>query len=314
MTHDNPDTPANEGGIPIRTLPGPAAGAADACQQTPPGPGCIVGFGYTPSQRDADGDGYENSLDTCPFNADTEWSPRDITPPREGDTDVFIGQPQPDGIPNTCDTTPDEPTRFHGGQPTDHDGDGFPNSGDNCPLIPNPTQDDKDKDANGDEVGDGIGDACDTPGTEGGTDAEGRQIAARSVAGKGPDVPDGDPILCVKVNTVIIGGDPNVAYSPCLAALPALSGPLPATSTDPGAQGGGAGGAGAGAGAGGTRAGAGAAGAGGPGGPVTGIGSLSPVAGTVPAWAAIAGAFGVAGMIGSVGTLASRLVKRRRDD
>lgn len=328
IAQDNPATPANESGAVIRTMP--EAGAADACTKAPPGPGCIVGFNYGPSQRDADGDGYENSLDPCPFNADTEWNPRDLTPAvLEGDTDTYNSGPSPDGIPNTCDPTVNDPTSANGEQPSDHDGDRFLNRGDNCPLHYNPSQDDKDV-VDGEETGDGIGDACDTPGTEGGNDCVTEQcggpscpgglppcpfagpnaIPAKGVAGKGPATPDGEAILCIKVNTVISGGDANVAYSPCLAALPDLSVPLPPTTSDPGAQTTGT------TGTTGTtaRTGAGTGAGGGPGGPVTGIGSLSPVAGTVPAWAAIAGGLGVAGLIGSFGTLASRLVRRRRDD
>ncbi len=111
VTQDNPDTPANEGGIPIRTMP--AAGTQ------------IISIGYNASQRDPDGDGYENSLDPCPFNTDTVWDPRN---PGQGDSDHFAGVPLPDGIPDTCDPTPNEATADPpASQPTDHDGDGFPN-------------------------------------------------------------------------------------------------------------------------------------------------------------------------------------------
>src|SRR5436309_10731232 len=121
VTQDNPDTPANEGGIPIRTMP--AAGTQ------------IISIGYNASQRDPDGDGYENSLDPCPFNTDTVWDPRN---PGQGDSDHFAGVPLPDGIPDTCDPTPNEATADPpASQPTDHGGDGFPNRGDNCPLIAN---------------------------------------------------------------------------------------------------------------------------------------------------------------------------------
>jgi Thrombospondin type 3 repeat len=299
-TKDNPDTPGNEGGIPVRTLP--AAGPGD-CGLTPPGPACIIGFAYGSSQRDADGDGFENSLDPCPFNSDAgTWDPRDPSPPIEGDTDKFAGLDSPDGIPNSCDPSPDEATANPpANQPTDHDGDGFPNRGDNCPLEANGKQDgkpqeDTDKDANGEEVGDGIGDACDT----------------------NPGTPDGAEIVCIKQSAVAVGGDPSVNFSGCLTSLPAI-GAVVVGDPEGGPAGvdGGAGGAAGGAGgaAGGTGAGAGAGGAaGGAGGPASGIGSLSPVGGTIPAWAAVAAGLGAAGLIGSLGTLASRLVNRRRED
>jgi len=289
MTKDNPDTAANEGGVPVRTLP--AAGPTD-CTLTPPGPACIIGIAYGSSQRDADGDGYENSLDTCPFDANNGiYDPRDKIPPVEGDSDRLQGVAVPDGIPDICDPTPNEPTAGDPArQETDHDGDGFPNSGDNCPAIANgkdqDNQHDGDKNEAGEEVGDGIGDACD----------------------RNPAVPDGAEILCIKQNSIAVGGDGTVAFSGCLAALPALGDPIlpPGTgggdsSTDTGtttAR---------------TGTGTGTGAGGGVGGPVTGIGSLSPVASTVPAWAAIAGALGTAGMIGALGTLASRFVQRRRD-
>jgi Thrombospondin type 3 repeat len=179
VTHDNPDTPANEGGIPITTLP--AAGSSS------------TSIAYFTSLRDADGDGYENSLDTCPLTPDTVWNPRDLSLPRVGDSDIFTGVASPDGIPDSCDPTPYEPTAGQpSNQPTDHDGDGFPNRGDNCPIVANPDQRDADRDD--------IGDACDP----------------------NPQTPDGAEIVCIRAGTITSGGDPNVAFTPCLTTLPSL--------------------------------------------------------------------------------------------
>ena len=280
VTKDNPGTSANEGGVPVRTLP-------DAGTQIP-------GISYGSAQRDADGDGFENSLDPCPFTPDTVWNARDVTPPIEGDSDQFTGVASPDGIPDSCDPSPNEPTAGPpANQPTDHDGDGYPNRGDNCPLVANPDQNDKDLGDTGEEVGDGIGDACDP----------------------NPGTPDGAEIKCIKTSVAVVGGDPNVAFSPCLSAMPELTS---AGTIDTGATGGANAGGDAAAGGAGTTAGRGAAGAGGgaaggAGGPASGVGSLSPVGGSVPAWAAIAAALGAAGVIGSLGTMASRLRKRNRD-
>jgi hypothetical protein len=177
VTHDNPDTPANEGGIPITTLP--AAGSSS------------TSIAYYTSLRDADGDGYENSIDTCPLTPDTVWNPRG--PAEVGDSDLFTGISSPDGIPDSCDPTPYEPTAGPpANQPTDHDGDGFLNRGDNCPIVANPDQRDTD--------GDDIGDACDP----------------------NPQTPDGAEIVCIKAGTITSGGDPNVAYTGCLTELPSL--------------------------------------------------------------------------------------------
>ena len=79
-TTDNPDTPGDEGGIPLRTLPA-GAGAP------------ITSFFYSFSHRDADGDGYENTLDPCPLTPDIVWDPRD--PSRAGDSDMFAGPQRP---------------------------------------------------------------------------------------------------------------------------------------------------------------------------------------------------------------------------
>jgi hypothetical protein len=191
-THDNPDTPANEGGIPVRTLP--------------PSGTAINSTFYSFSQRDADGDGYENSLDPCPFNADTVWDPRDPAPPIEGDSDKFAGLDAPDGIPDSCDPTPNEATAGPpANQPTDHDGDGFPNRGDNCPLIANPLQEDTDRNVQFEIVGDGIGDACDP----------------------NPGTPDGAEIICIRRGSVVVSGDPNVTFSGCLTTFPPPPTPTP---------------------------------------------------------------------------------------
>jgi hypothetical protein len=286
VTKDNPDTPANEGGIPVRTLP--AAGTV------------IPGVAYGSSQRDADGDGFENSLDSCPFTPDTVWNPH--LPP-QGDSDQFSGTSYPDGIPDSCDPTPNEATAAPpASQPTDHDGDGYPNRGDNCPLVANGkdqagtpgvgNQSDTDKNEAGEEVGDGIGDACDP----------------------NPGTPDGAEIKCIKVSTIAVGGDPNVAYSGCLASLPPIDPGTGTVSTGDvvGGDASGTGGTTGGSTAGGVGSTTGGAAGGGAGGPASGVGSLSPVGGSVPAWAAIAAALGAAGVIASLGTMASRL-RRRRD-
>jgi Thrombospondin type 3 repeat len=197
-TKDNPDTPANEGGIPVRTLP--AAGTQ------------ITSTFYSFSQRDADGDGFENSIDPCPLNSDAgTWDARDSTPPIEGDTDKFAGLDSPDGIPNSCDPTPDEATGAPpANSPRDHDGDGFPNRGDNCPLVANGKaegfpQRDSDLNADGEEVGDGIGDACDP----------------------NPLTPDGAEIFCIRQGATVVGGDPAVGFSDCLTSFPPPGTPTP---------------------------------------------------------------------------------------
>jgi hypothetical protein len=103
----------------------------------------VIGIG----QRDADLDGLENGLDTCPFDVNV-GSPRVIA---DGDLDQ-------DGLDVACDPNDGE-TR------SDQDNDGYPNRQDNCPLIPNGRSDinpatgmprnQRDHDL------DGIGDVCD---------------------------------------------------------------------------------------------------------------------------------------------------------
>lgn len=121
---DNPATPADESGAVVRT--------------NPSAEGDYVFSAYVRSNWDADDDGLENKLDTCPFDANA-GSPLDR--PGSGDDDF-------DGLDNVCDPTPTEDTNRG-----DQDGDTILNRGDNCPLVFDPLGFDADSD--------GIGDMCD---------------------------------------------------------------------------------------------------------------------------------------------------------
>ncbi len=89
--------------------------------------------------RDADGDSYENPLDTCPFD------PNVGNPRIGGDGDLDT-----DGLDAACDPI-DLATN------SDEDLDGYVNRGDNCPLVANGENEDN----QADEDDDLIGDACD---------------------------------------------------------------------------------------------------------------------------------------------------------
>ena len=174
-TKDNPDTTANEGGIPVRK--NPAAGTYNFVM-------------YALSQRDADGDGYENSLDTCPYDANPEWDPRETQGyAQAGDADG-------DGLGDACDPEVDIPSPPRAGV-YDDDEDFYGNRGDNCPLIANSkgqlggsgvdNQEDSDSD--------GIGDACDD--NPNNADAEGQQakvcLSSPIKIGGGGPAPDPPP-------------------------------------------------------------------------------------------------------------------------
>jgi hypothetical protein len=121
---------------------------------------------YIESMRDADGDGYENPLDTCPFHPNVDPSPK--TP---------AGDPDGDGIDGACDPSP--ATICWPGAPgisNDCDDDGYYNRGDNCPIVANANQADADMDD--------IGDACDP----------------------NPSTPDGVPVVVNLQRTVSISG------------------------------------------------------------------------------------------------------------
>jgi len=148
ISRDNLDTPADESGAVVRGNPSLL--------------GEYPSYAYTRSLRDADGDGIDNELDTCPHI------------PNEGDPRVAgSGDNDNDGIDNVCDPEPDVAN-------TDQDGDVYLNRGDNCPLVANPD--------NADADGDGIGDACDQDdwNDDGDTDDPGEPT------GFNPATPDGN--------------------------------------------------------------------------------------------------------------------------
>jgi len=102
-------------------------------------------------QADTDGDGLENSLDTCPLQ-------ENVGDPRiKGDGDL-----DEDGLDAACDPNDDA---LAGGTNSDQDLDGYLNRQDNCPIIINgdesTNQKDSDVDEDGDRQPDQIGDECD---------------------------------------------------------------------------------------------------------------------------------------------------------
>jgi hypothetical protein len=137
-------TEPNEGGLVLST--NPSEGGTYTFT--------VIGAG----QRDADGDGLENSLDTCPF----------VTNVGDART-AGLGDVDEDGLDAACDPNDNETN-------SDQDGDGYTNRQDDCPLIPNGeeqadvpgvgNQDDEDDDF--------IGDACDPDPDN--ADAQGEQI------------------------------------------------------------------------------------------------------------------------------------------
>ena len=243
------------------------------------------------SQRDLDGDGYENGFDTCFDKANPEWNPR--APDPTNDTDL-------DGIPNVCDP---DPAHAAAGSPTgcksgytgpDEDQDCFANRADTCFKDSNlkdptkaadnfpetnanpPIAEDKDKD--------GIADACDPH----------------------PDAVDGDYTGVCLDFAMNIGGAPgpvtgvkeSEAAPGCAAQIVSNAPTPPGQTASPrpsGASGSG-------------NTGGGSSGVGGP---SSGVGSLAPTGTDVPLWAAILAGLGAVGLVSGL-ALYARLAPRRQ--
>jgi hypothetical protein len=142
------------------------------------------------SLRDADKDGIQNSLDTCPFMANAGNS----AIPMDGDIDG-------DGMDVVCDPN-DDPVA--GGGNSEQDDDGYLNRHDNCPLVSNgqgydaagTPLDSPDDQVDGDF--DDIGDACDP----------------------NPYTPDGEAIIATRSVEVVVGDPSGSGGPPDVEACP----------------------------------------------------------------------------------------------
>jgi hypothetical protein len=324
-TNAVPDPDNNEAGCPTRRNPSAA--------------GTYTFNIFTRSQRDADGDNHENSLDTCNDVPNPSFNPRFTDAANDPDTDGIPGG----GPEGGCDPFPTQASQGSGNHCIggtyggDEDQDCYPNRGDNCPIIFNDTQLDLDIDS--------IGDVCDAnPATDDGHNHDlctpveitfgpsGSSAGAVGAAypapctvapGKqgptdadGDGVPDGtdqcantpagstvDAIGCTPAQLVLDDDKDGVlnASDKCSGTAPAAKVDAKGCSdvqnkvTGPGA--------------------ATPAPCVGPNCPIgggdPGIGSLSPIAGSLPAWATILAGLSGAGIIGGLGIIGSRFARRR---
>jgi hypothetical protein len=145
--------------------------------------GTYLWMNFHQSQRDADGDGYENALDTCPLTVNTE------SPHMTNGADA-------DMIDPVCDPTPAADTGSG-----NHDGDvaangaALLNAFDNCPLVANGTQTDTERGTvyttaarRGGPRSDDIGDACEANDTVANGAFETRvSVVARCIGGTDAD-------------------------------------------------------------------------------------------------------------------------------
>ena len=139
-----------------------SSGEGGHVYRTNPPDGLYTFLGYGQSLYDADDDGIENPLDTCPYTANPEFNPRAENPALDPDND---------GIPSICDDVESEglpPIASVPPCPTsgifDNDEDCFGDRGDNCPQVKNGIDDFGNTiglNNQADTDSDGIGDSCD---------------------------------------------------------------------------------------------------------------------------------------------------------
>ena len=190
----------------------------DASQSNPPADSGILGTGthiarnYSQSERDADGDGFENDLDPCPYTVDPGWDP--TAPDTTDGTCIpgWVGDSDCDGLPNSCDPdpagSPTDPDNIDCiGAQNDCDDDGYKNCQDICPLVPNGLSEDNmaddDSSVPNDDLGpspDSIGNVCDDSDCDGVEDGVNPLVYPCSCAdgldNGGDDVIDGNDPDC----------------------------------------------------------------------------------------------------------------------
>ena len=274
-------------------MPGTCTGADEGGCTNRANPSAAGAVTYTTmalSQRDADGDGYENSLDVCFDKPNGEWNPRAIDAANDSDND---------GLPTVCDpnpteTSPGSPNGCRSGYTgADHDQDCFANRADNCPTtksLQDPTKDpnnfpdtaNQNTPLAPDADSDGIGDACDPDVNavngdyigyclQFALDVGGAVVPVTGVRGAtlAPECAAQGPVVTASQGTSIASASPR----------PGTSGQNTGSNGVPG--------------------------------PASGVGSLSPTATGFPVWAAILAGLGAAGILSGL-ALYARLAPRKQ--
>jgi hypothetical protein len=185
--------PCNSDGV--INNPAPGAPTTRVRATNPPAAGTYYYGTYQFSQRDSDGDGYENAFDTCPYQTNTDGNPR--------------SDPGPDGdmLDGACDPDNSVSTGNNSNQDSDSNtpGNGNPwlNAGDNCPRNANNSNHEDEtaqlettRRPRGGPATDSLGDACDGAETAC-ADALDNDVSAPPGNPQGPDglINDGCPTV-----------------------------------------------------------------------------------------------------------------------
>jgi hypothetical protein len=296
---DGEDSSVNDGCAPVGDQEATRIGACSgtdegACvvRQNPAAPGPYTFNIVAASQRDADSDGLENSLDVCALDFNPDWNPHILTTPANLNEDD-----DGDGLPNVCDPAPNtksgiSPTGCSAGiVGDDEDKDCFANRADNCPNDKQLKDNNAPPDAtvntpdivDGDY--DGIGDACDPNPTVVNGEFQGfcieftLDVGAPAVAETGTRDPVGAP-ECAGQSTI---QQPITQTPPAATATPFGQTPKPTVVACTGVNCGDG----------------------------TGVGSLSPTNAGIPIWAAVMAALGGVGLLIGAGMLRLGHAKRR---